>query len=91
MPTSRASSRPRDGTHISYVSCFGRRVLYHQRHLEDLIRHMLFSFPSGRLPCPSAAGGHPGAEGVFNWQVYFLAALCSELNKEEEWFWIPHL
>ena len=28
MPSSRASSRPRDRTHISYVSCIGRRVLY---------------------------------------------------------------
>ena len=29
---SRGSSRPRDRTYISYVSCIGRRVLYHQRH-----------------------------------------------------------
>ena len=28
MPSSRGSSRPRDRTHISYVSCIGRRVLY---------------------------------------------------------------
>ena len=28
MPSSRASSRARDQTHISYVSCIGRRVLY---------------------------------------------------------------
>ena len=26
---SRGSSRPRDSTHISYVSCIGRQVLYH--------------------------------------------------------------
>ena len=26
---SRGSSRPRDQTHISYVSCIGRWVLYH--------------------------------------------------------------
>ena len=30
---SRASSRPRDWTHVSYVSCLGRRVLFHQCHL----------------------------------------------------------
>ena len=30
MPTSRGSSRPRDRTCISYVSCIGGRVLYHQ-------------------------------------------------------------
>ena len=29
MPSSRGSSRPRDQTHISYVSCIGRQVLYH--------------------------------------------------------------
>ena len=29
MPFSRRSSRPRDRTHISYVSCIGRQVLYH--------------------------------------------------------------
>ena len=28
-PSSRRSSQTRDRTHISYVSCFGRRVLYH--------------------------------------------------------------
>ena len=29
MPFSRGSSPPRDQTHISYVSCIGRWVLYH--------------------------------------------------------------
>ena len=29
MPFSRGSSRLRDGTRVSYVSCEGRRVLYH--------------------------------------------------------------
>ena len=33
MPSSRGSSQPRDQTHISCISCFGRQVLYHQRHL----------------------------------------------------------
>ena len=36
MPSSRGSSRPRDQTGVSYVSCIGRRVLYHQRHLGSL-------------------------------------------------------
>ena len=26
-------SLPRDHTHVSYISCIGRRVLYHQHHL----------------------------------------------------------
>ena len=29
MPSSRGSSRPRDHTHVSYVSCIGRQVLHH--------------------------------------------------------------
>ena len=31
--SSRGSSRPGDGTHISYISCIGRWVLYHQHQL----------------------------------------------------------
>ena len=37
MPSSRGSSRPRDWTHISYVSCMGRWVLYNYWHWEALI------------------------------------------------------
>ena len=29
----RGSSRPRDWTHISWISCIGRWILYHQCHL----------------------------------------------------------
>ena len=29
IPSSRVSSQPRDWTHVSYVSCIGRQVLYH--------------------------------------------------------------
>ena len=29
IPFSRESSQPRDGTHISCVSCIGRQILYH--------------------------------------------------------------
>ena len=29
IPFSRGSSRPRDWTHVSYVSCIGKLVLYH--------------------------------------------------------------
>ena len=32
MSSSRGSSHPRDRTGISYISCIGRWVLYHQRH-----------------------------------------------------------
>ena len=33
VPSSRRSSQSRDRTGISYVSCIGRRILYHQCHL----------------------------------------------------------
>ena len=33
LPSSREPSQPRDRTHVSYVSCIGTRVLYHQCHL----------------------------------------------------------
>ena len=33
MPSPRGNSQPRDQTHVSYVSCTGRQVLYHKRHL----------------------------------------------------------
>ena len=36
MPSSRGSSRPRDQTCISYISCIGRQFLYHKSHLESL-------------------------------------------------------
>ena len=33
MTSSKGSSQPRDGTRISYISCIGRWILYHWRHL----------------------------------------------------------
>ena len=33
IASSRGSSPPRDQTCVSYISCIGRQVLYHQRHL----------------------------------------------------------
>ena len=29
VPSSRGSSRPKDGTQVFYVSCIGRQFLYH--------------------------------------------------------------
>ena len=34
MPSSRGSSQLRNRTHVSYIPCIGRWVLYHQCHLE---------------------------------------------------------
>ena len=50
ISSSRGSSRPREGSHISYVSCIGGWVLYHWQHLGSPAdkRNVLslFSFPS---------------------------------------------
>ena len=37
VPSSRGSSWPRDRTHVSYVSCIGRQVLYPWCHLGSLL------------------------------------------------------
>ena len=43
MPFSRGASWPRDRTHVSYISCIGRHVLYHECHLGSLgIRGLCF-------------------------------------------------
>ena len=38
MPFCRGSSRPRDTTCVSYVSCLGRGVIYHHGHHQMLAR-----------------------------------------------------
>ena len=43
MPSSRGPSQPRNRTLVSYVSCTGRQVLYHQHHL-GIQRHDIKSF-----------------------------------------------
>ena len=55
MPSSRGSSPPRDQTHVSYISCIGRQVLYHKRHLgspkiKDR-RTYLFLAPNSKDSC----------------------------------------
>ena len=33
IPSFKGSSQPRDQTHVSYVSCTGKQILYHWHHL----------------------------------------------------------
>ena len=35
MLSSRGSSRSREGTRVSYITCMGKQVLYHKRHLRS--------------------------------------------------------
>ena len=39
MPSSRGSSRPREWTHVSFVSCISRQNLYHWGTWEVLLQH----------------------------------------------------
>ena len=49
MASSRGSSWPRDRTLISYVSCVGRQILYHQRHLTTVIQWSSIFAPPGHM------------------------------------------
>ena len=42
MPSSKGASQPRNGTRVSYVSCIGRWVRYHQCHLGCKNKFLLF-------------------------------------------------
>ena len=63
VPSSRGSSWRRDGTHVSYGSCIGRRILYHWASPEKppsddgdvqsvfcLLQRLCFSLAPGSLP-----------------------------------------
>ena len=50
MPSSRGSSWPSDWTCISYVSCNGKRILYHKHSLGS--PHQFTSFSLTSSPCP---------------------------------------
>ena len=50
MPSSRGFSWLRDRTHISYISCIGRQVLYHEHHMESPTNsHILLTLMSIEL------------------------------------------
>ena len=56
IPSSRGSSQPRDQTQVSYVSCTGKRILYHQHHLGSLSVQANFIAEQVKLggdPCAS--------------------------------------
>ena len=76
MPSSRGSSWPRDWTHVSYISCVGRRALYccHRLgnpniHIQDVIWTYVF-MSLGYIPRCRITG--PYGNSMFN----FLRNLC---------------
>ena len=46
MPSSTGSSWPRDQTHVTYVSCIGRRILYHCSTWEGIWNNCWWDFPA---------------------------------------------
>ena len=58
MPCSRGSSRPKYQTRVSYVSCIGRRVLYHQHHMGSPYKILVvFKLPSDSIPHQTGPSG----------------------------------
>ena len=49
---SRLSFPPRDWTHVSYISCTGRQILYHQHHLRSSLMLMIPLLISELTPEP---------------------------------------
>ena len=43
VPSSRESSPTRDSAHVSYVSCIGRQVLYHQHQPGSPVMYTVYS------------------------------------------------
>ena len=79
MPSSRGSSRPRDRTWISYISCFGKRVLYHYCHLG--------SPPSQLISANNSRGRERGAflaDSTNHWFESVDLALDTALNQSHD-------
>ena len=53
MPFPRGSSKPRDRTHVFYVSCIGKQVLFYWPHLGSPSLSVLDSYSPAKqaLPC----------------------------------------
>ena len=49
VPSSRGSSQPRDGIHVSYISCIGGQILYHQCHLGSPIQVIVINVSHSSL------------------------------------------
>ena len=77
MPSSRGCSRPRDQTHFAYISCIGRRLLYHQCHSQipctpsvQFSHSVMFNSlrphesQHARPPCPSPTLNIAGAKCI---------------------------
>ena len=78
MPSSRGSSRLRDQTGISYISCIGRLILYHEQHLgsPEMKAAAAKSLQSCLTLCDRRDGSPPGSP-------------VPEILQEEHWNGLP--
>ena len=69
MPSSRGSSRPKDWTRVSYVSCIGRWVLYYLGHLSNrLTKNFLFGWVLGKQTFTVYQMAVCLNKSTFNWE-----------------------
>ena len=59
LPSSRGSARSRGQTHVSYVSCIGRQVLYHYCHLGSRRKAQVLFIQDASLGTRPSCGCHP--------------------------------
>ena len=52
IPSCRGSYWPMDQTHVSYVSCTGRQVLFYRKAIHAVVDNPLRSSMSGSTTCP---------------------------------------
>ena len=87
MSFSRGSSRPRDLTHISYVSCIDRRILYHQCHLGIPHRNAVLCLVTQSCPtlCDSMNSSLPGfsVHGILQARILKQVAIPSSRGSSQ--------
>ena len=88
MPTSRRSSRPRNWTCISCISCLGSQILYHWATREAPRNGIIvFIKETWELPCPSCQEGRVKSWPSMNQEKF----LCQTPNLPGPWSWTPQL
>ena len=88
MPTSRRSSRPRNWTCISCISCLGSQILYHWATWEAPRNGIIvFIKETWELPCPSCQEGRVKSWPSMNQEKF----LCQTPNLPGPWSWTPQL
>ena len=94
MLSSRGSSRPRNWTRVSHVSCISRQVLYHQHHLvtAKVANHLstllvsVLQLSSRRLralPWREAAALHPSPLGLYEVRTLLTWLVGTRLDVQE--------